>query len=267
MKKLLTAAATLLLMASMNVLAVPITCGVADTSTSYCVDASYGTYGSTTNQVITNDNISQGDSLLTIAAFDDDGGSRTLTGVVVKVFGAISSAGTITNNLSSLMRATAEIKVEYDATDPGAISFVPNELWSVQTSAGDNAYFDKVLLEAESIEEGSYNLEQNESFTFDLNTGLRTDEIYNINISDYLNDVDFSFFGLVTSKFKGYSGGTADYSTMASTASFGAVEAIYTYETSASPVTAVPEPVSILMFGLGLIGLSQTRKAKKCLIG
>ncbi|MFQ3198993.1 MAG: hypothetical protein ACI8R9_000525 [Paraglaciecola sp.] len=263
MKKLFTAAA--LLMASMNALAVPITCGVVDTSTSYCVDSSYGTYGSIEDQVIADNNIADGDSLLTIAAFDDDGGSRTLTGVSVKVFGAISSGGTITNNLSSLMRATAEIKVEFDEA---AIGFVPNQPWSVKTSAGDNAYFGKVLLNEESIDEGNYNLEKDESFTFNLSTGIKTDEIFNINISDFLDDVDFAFFGLARSNFKGFvDGGTADYSTVASTASFGAVEAIYTYETSASPATDVPEPVSILMFGLGLIGLSQTRKAKKCLIG
>ncbi|MFT6952763.1 MAG: hypothetical protein ACJAUL_003937 [Paraglaciecola sp.] len=266
MKKLFTAAA--LLMASINVLAVPIVCSSADTATTYCVSDKYGEHGNTQDAQVPSNGLN---TSLTIAAFDDLGGTRTLTGVVINVFGSVDSAGTIKNNIASPTYALASVATPF--------TFAP---WQVKTNEITSEFgaldfsdqsSDVVRADYDTEEEynaDKYNLNQDDEFNWDFTTGLieNSDAFSALDISVFNSDVMFNYSGYFQTVFEGQiDSGNANYSTIGSTASFGAVEAIYTYETSASPVTAVPEPVSILMFGLGLIGLSQTRKAKKCLIG
>jgi hypothetical protein len=244
MKKLFTAAA--LLMASMNVLGSPIqvitTCSVSDTTTSYCVDATSSAQGALNKN-------------LTIAAFDDSKG--TLTGVSLKFSGLINSNGSITN-------------VAEDNSDTRATAAISAFNWKFSGS-GFSGDFGTVNHEIESSNAGEYTIKPNDAFTWanaDLTSGIIDKAFTATDLSIFSADVIFKFESLLFSSYENQTtDGAAAYTVNAVTTQFGAVEAIYTYETSASPATGVPEPVSILMFGLGLIGLSQTRKAKKCLIG
>ncbi|MBL0710575.1 MAG: PEP-CTERM sorting domain-containing protein [Colwellia sp.] len=239
MKKLITA--TALLLASSAAFATPMT---------YTETASFGTLNSIYDELIGPGPINK---TITVDGFDNALG--TLTDITVSAFGQVSTGGDITN----ISPNDADARAYYNlylysdfnvnsASTTGGI-FAPG----VFTQGSFTP-----LLSGESTVLGDYDLATDDEHSFSNSSSLFTKTLtVNDQAAFTLGDVDFSFnINAMNNAGVNAEGGVSQASTLITTAYYGGVEVAYTYDA----VAAVPEPTSIAILALGLIGFAASRK-------
>lgn len=235
MKKLLTTGA--LLLASSTAFAGIIT-----------ETASFGTQGSSTDVAI-------GNLVQTISINSFDNSANNLTGVSVRVFGQLDSAGSSTNQSAANGRADVAISLFQD--------------WKVSTSSADDYIFaaadfvNPYLTDQSSLPANTFTMAGGDTYTYNISSGELSATLSSVNMNDFTTGsaVDFDFTGFATTAINNsVESGTGAFTNSFATGSWGKVEVTYTYD---NVVTSVPEPTSLAIFGLGLAGFALSRKAKK----
>jgi len=223
LKKLITA--TALLLASSGAFATPIT---------YSEIASFGIDGSEFNSAVSTSFTEQ----LTINAFNMSLG--TLTGVSVSVESSMTSAGSITYSGSATADSDHSVFLMSD--------------WLVSTAAADNYTFGT---QNSTFLSGSKFLNAGDTDSFNETTGKLGANLTNVNLAAFTNNVtfDFSMSAQTMASVTAHSGSNLG-SVGTDTASWGQVTVAYTY----NAVAAVPEPTSIAILALGLVGFAASRK-------
>ncbi|WDE08120.1 PEP-CTERM sorting domain-containing protein [Thalassomonas viridans] len=206
------------------------------------VSDSFGTQGSTTDV-----DVGILNETLSVAGFDTSLG--ILTGVSIAVFGQMDSAGSSKNVSAADGRADVSILLGSD--------------WSVTTAAADDYMFGTAgttLASDQSSPAGNFDLSPGEIFTYDLSSGEQSGAMTGVDLSAFTtgNMVDFVFSALAMTYINNdVDSGTGTFENTFQTGSWGRVEVTYTY------TSEVPEPASIAILALGLMGLSLRNKQKQ----
>ena len=205
----------------------------------------FGTIGSNTDTFI-NGPFSE---TISLAGFDNALG--TLTGVSINVEGQLTTGGYIQNQSTELARANYSVLIAQD--------------WKVTTSAADNYTFSGVnfvtpLLSGASSASG-FTLAAGELFNFYKSTQLFSSNLTNVDLLAFTTGsaVDFIFSTFALTNGQAFiSSGVSEFIGKFSTAAYGKVTVNYTYDDV--PVTAIPEPTSIALLALGLVGFGLRKK-------
>ena len=206
------------------------------------VSDSFGSQGSTTDV-----SVGMLNETLSVAGFDTSLGF--LTGVSVAVFGQMDSEGSSQNASAADGRADVDI--------------VLGSNWAVSAAGADNFLFGSagtVLASEQSSPTGNFDLSPGEIFTYDLSSGEQSGAM---NVTDFSaftsgSAVDFLFSAFaITNILNDVESGTGFFTNSFKTGSWGKVEVTYTY------TSEVPEPASIGILALGLMGLGLRNKRKK----
>ncbi|WDD98517.1 PEP-CTERM sorting domain-containing protein [Thalassomonas actiniarum] len=206
------------------------------------VSDSFGSQGSTTDVPV-----GALTETLTVAGFDTSLG--ILTGVSISVFGQMDSEG------SSKNVSAADGRAE--------VSILLGSNWSVTTAAADDYIFGNggaVLADDQSSAAGNFDLTPGEIFTYDLSSGEQSGAMTGVDLSAFTTGsmVDFVFSALALTYINNdVESGTGTFENTFQTGSWGKVEVTYTYSSE------VPEPASIAILALGLVGLSLRNKQKQ----
>ncbi|WP_426358801.1 choice-of-anchor E domain-containing protein [Pseudocolwellia sp. HL-MZ19] len=201
--------------------------------------ASYGVQGSTTDLAIgfgLNETV-------TINPFDSSLGN--LTGVSINVYSQIDTAGQSTNDSGQ--------------NGQSQFQFNLNGAWDVSSTVGDYQFagFGNVFTETDLDHQA------NEVFDYGQLTEFQAGTITVADFSAFTSAVDFTFAISASSSFTNIvPGGSAEFTNIIDSASWGQVEVTYTFDAAPDPST-VPETGSLAIFGLGLAGFALSRKAKK----
>jgi len=234
LKKLITA--TALLLASSGAFATPIT---------YSETTSFGTLNSFINEFIGPGLITK---TITVDGFDNTLG--TLTGITVSAFGQVSTGGDVTNISPNNADARAYYSLHLSSDFNVSSTSTTGDVFAQASFAP--------LLSGESIAVGSYDLATNDIYSFSESSSLFTKTLMVTDVTAFtLGDVDFSFnIQAVNGAGVNADGGVSQSNTLISTAYYGGVKVAYTY----NAVAAVPEPTSIAILALGLVGFAASRK-------
>lgn len=205
---------------------------------------SFGIQGSTTAVSLGTLN-----EVISINSFDNLLG--TLTGVDITVFGQIDSQGSSQNIANANGRADVAMHMQ----NP----------WQVTTAAANTHVFQASsfnYLTAQSSVSG-FDMIPGSTFSFALTSGELSSSLTGINLAAFNTGsaVNFNFSALpVTAIANILESGTGDFVNNVATASWGKVVVNYTY--TPTVVTSVPEPTSVAIMALGLIGFAASRKMK-----
>ena len=237
LKKLITA--TALLLASSAAFATPIT---------YTETTSFGTLNSVSDELIGPGLITK---TITVDGFDNTLG--TLTGITVSAFGQVSTGGDITNISPNDADARAYYSLHLYSDFNVSSASTTGDVFAQASFAP--------LLSGESIAVGSYDLATNDIYSFSESSSLFTKTLTVTDATAFtLGDVDFSFdIMAVNGAGVNAEGGVSQANTLITTAYYGGVEVAYTYDVFVPPVSA-PEPTSIAILALGLVGFAASRK-------
>jgi hypothetical protein len=204
----------------------------------------FGEIGSSTTSLIEGQNFNE---MISIAGFD--GSYGTLTGIEINVQSQITTGGYIVNDSTELGRANYSVTIASDLM--------------VSTEAADNhsfvsGSFMTPLLSGASSTSG-YTLAAGEQFEFHQSSDLFSYNLTNVDLTAFLSGpVDFVFSAFVfTNAQAGINSGVNEFKGLFTTASFGKVTVSYTYD---DITTSVPEPTSIAILALGLVGLRLRKK-------
>jgi hypothetical protein len=219
----------------------------ASTATAALVteSGSFGIQGSTT--AITLGNLNE---TITIAGFNTALGS--LTGVTVRVYGQLDSAGSSQNQSPANGRADVAISIFND--------------WAVSTSAADNFTFQAANFAVPFLSAASpagFTLATDDTFTYALSSGELSSALTGVNMAAFLaGPVDFDFTAFAqTSLNNDVASGTGAFTNSFATASWGQVEVDYTYDAVVVPPTSVPVPGTLALLGLGLLAMRARKSA------
>lgn len=214
-------------------------------------EVSFGQQGSTTDVPIGSLN-----QVLSISAFDTTLG--TLTDVNITVSAQMDNDGSSQNQ--SIADGRADIGI-----------FVYQN-WQVTTNVAIDhvfraASFGLPFLIDSSAPLGTFNLvtgTSSDTFTYNLSTGELNAVLQGVDISAFTlgNDIDFNFTGFVqTNITNNVDSGTGYFLNSFQTGSWGKVSVEYVYEEEG--LTPIPEPSTLAILGLGLMGLCSRRKKFK----
>jgi len=203
----------------------------------------FGTMGSNTDALI------QGSDIETISLAGFDTNLGTLTGVTIAVEGQVTTGGFIQNNSTELARADFDVLVSQN--------------WQVATAAADdyifaNASFTPLLAGASSV--SGYTLAGGDQFNFNTSTALFNINLTSVDLAAFTTGsaVDFIFsIGARTNGQAFIDSGVSEFEGVFSTAHYGKVTVTYSYD---DVITSVPEPTSLAILALGLVGFGLRKK-------
>ena len=139
--------------------------------------------------------------------------------------------------------------------------------WQVTTSYGDIYTFANAFTRVwsgESSAPGEYTLAENDVFSYNTTSSEKFLSLTftGTDLSKFTagDDIDFTFSTDILNNFKNDSQGAINnFTNVNKTASWGKVEIAYSYD---DVITAVPEPGTLAILALGLVGFAAKRKRK-----
>ncbi len=192
------------------------------------------------------------DETLTLALFDDMGGTRTLNSVSISVAGDLGTSGTVTNNGVNPQDFTVfEFANQFDGTPTGPASLqqlfvfpTANPPFSFGSVVAQQTY--NQLAGGATATFGPGSISGADSFVISAPADL----------ADFIGPGSFSYdFNTEISIL--VNGGGGNISTAIGTDAAATLTVVYDFD---EVLVAVPAPAGIALFALGLLGMRRLRK-------